>query len=219
MRALVIGSQGRIEALMRGIGQRWQPDFWIYPGRVAPGWNYYEVIVDLEADERPSPAFSVASQALWVLSAVKKPLRRLLPSSSWAQRCVGVNLLPVFCERQLIEATALSEEAWNLFQSWEPQTCRVPDDVGMVSARLLALIINEALLLQSEAALSLETIDLAVKLGLNYPRTITEWGQAIGWHHILQLMEALQAEYGADVYPIAPSLRTFATQTSSFSSL
>ncbi|MCS6895112.1 MAG: 3-hydroxyacyl-CoA dehydrogenase family protein [Bacteroidia bacterium] len=213
MRTLVIGSQERIEALMRGVGQRWQPDLWVYPTRISPGWGYYDVIVDLEADERSSPAFSVPSRALWVLSAVKKPLRSLLPAPTWAQRCIGANLLPVFCERALIEACALSEEAWSAFQSWEPQAVRVPDSVGMVSPRLLALILNEALLLQGEAALTMETIDLAVKLGLNYPRTISEWGKAIGWHHILHLMEALQTDYGAGTYPIAPLLRSLANQT------
>lgn len=211
MRTLVIGSAERIEALMQGIGQRWQPDIWAYPGRIAPGWGYYEIIIDLEADERPSPAFSVPSRALWVLNSVKKPLRHQLPDAGWYDRCIGINLLPVFCERPLVEASALSDKTWARFHEWEPQSVRVPDEPGMVSARILALILNEALLLQGEAALTMETTDIAVKLGLNYPRTISEWGQAIGWRHILDILEALRTEYGAAVYPIAPRLRELAS--------
>ncbi|RMF47046.1 MAG: hypothetical protein D6750_09615 [Bacteroidetes bacterium] len=207
MSTLVIGSAERIEALMRGVGARWNPDLWAWPSRVSPGWNAYDVIVDLEADERPSPAFEVSSRALWVLQSVKRPLRKILPSPAWAERCVGVNLLPGFCERSLIEATALSEGAWARFQAWEPQSVRVPDAPGLVSARILSLILNEALLLAGEAALSLETLDLAVKLGLNYPRTLSEWGQTIGWRHIREVVEALSAEYGAGTYPVAPLLR------------
>ncbi|RMF47765.1 MAG: hypothetical protein D6750_08645 [Bacteroidetes bacterium] len=71
----------------------------------------------------------------------------------------------------------------------------------------MCLLLNEALLLAGEAALSLETLDLAVKLGLNYPRTLSEWGQAIGWRHIREVVEALSAEYGAGTYPVAPLLR------------
>lgn len=210
MRTLVIGSEERIAALMRGVGQRWQPDIWVYPALTMPGWGYYDVIVDLEADERPSPAFSVASRALWILSSVKKPLRHQLPTAAWYERCVGVNLLPLFCERPLVEVAALSETAWLRFHAWEPQSVRVPDEPGMVSARILALILNEALLLQSEAVLPLETIDTAVKLGLNYPRTVSEWGRAVGWRHILDIVEALRAEYGAAVYPVASRLRDLA---------
>lgn len=207
MPTLVIGSAQRIQVLMQGIGARWNPDLWVWPSRVSPGWNAYEVIVDLEADERPSPAFSEPGRALWVLQSVKRPLRKILPAPSWFDRCVGVNLLPVFCERPLLEATALSEEAWVRFQAWEPQSMRVPDATGMVSARILCLLLNEALLLGGEAALSMDTLDLAVKLGLNYPRTVSEWGQAIGWRHIREVVEALSAEYGADTYPVAPLLR------------
>lgn len=192
---------------MRGVGQRWQPDTWVWPSRISPGWPHYEIIVDLEADERPSPAFRVVTPALWVLSSVKKPLHRLLPDESWADRCVGINLLPVFCERETVEVTALSEVAWHRFQAWEPQSVRVPDTVGMVSARILCLILNEALLLSSEAHLPLDTLDRAVKLGLNYPRTLSEWGEAIGWHHVRAVVEALNQEYGAAVYPMAPFLR------------
>ncbi|MCS7153288.1 MAG: 3-hydroxyacyl-CoA dehydrogenase family protein [Bacteroidia bacterium] len=216
MKTLVIGSESRLHAFMEGVGARWQPDLWLYPSSIAPGWNYYDIIVDLEADERPSPAFSVLSKAFWVFSAVKKPLRLLLPHPSWKGRCVGANLLPLFCQREVLEVSALSEEAWQYFHSWEPKSLRVPDVVGLVSARILALILNEALLLMGEAALSLETIDTAVKLGLNYPRTISEWGAGVGWRHILEILEALQEDYGAATYPIAPYLRTLALSHPTF---
>ncbi|MCX7605894.1 MAG: 3-hydroxyacyl-CoA dehydrogenase family protein [Bacteroidia bacterium] len=207
MRTLVIGSRNRIDALMRGVGRRWEPDIWKWPSKVPPGWPHYEVIVDLEADERPSPAFRTVSSALWVLSSVKAPLHRLLPDPSWASRCVGANLLPGFCERDIVEATALSDAAWERFHTWEPQSLRVPDTVGLVSARILCLILNEALLLRGEGQLTMDTLDLAVKLGLNYPYTLSEWGERIGWKHIREVVEALNAEYGASVYPIAPALR------------
>lgn len=204
---LVIGSAERLSALMRGVGARWQPDLWEWPSQTPPGWGGYSVIVDVEADERPSPAFSVVSSALWVLSSVKKPLHRILPIPSWADRCVGANLLPGFCERPLIEATALTSAAWERFIAWEPQAVRVPDTLGLVSARILALLLNEALLLQREAHLPLTDIDTAVKLGLNYPYSISEWGERIGWRHIRDIVEALSREYGAGYYPVAPALR------------
>ncbi|MCS7188613.1 MAG: 3-hydroxyacyl-CoA dehydrogenase family protein [Bacteroidia bacterium] len=207
MRALVIGSPNRLEALMQGVGNRWNAELYPWPSQVQPDWNLYEVIVDLEADERPSPAFEVTSEGLWVLSSVKKPLRRQLPSQEWRYRCVGVNLLPGFCEREMVEGTALSKEAWERFIAWEPKAIQVPDEVGMISARILCLIINEAFLLQGEAHLPMETLDTAVKLGLNYPHSLTEWGEKIGWKHIREIVEALQEEYGAGVYPVAPNLR------------
>ncbi len=207
MDVLVIGSGERLSPLMRGVGASWQADLWEWPSQASPGWGAYDVIVDLEADERPSPAFSVVSKALWVLESVKKTLHRLLPNRSWASRCVGINLLPGFCERPLLEATAVDDWAWERFITWQPHAVRVPDTVGLVSPRILALILNEALLLQSEAHLPLADLDTAVKLGLNYPYTLSEWGDRIGWRHIREIVEALSQEYGAGYYPIAPLLR------------
>jgi 3-hydroxybutyryl-CoA dehydrogenase len=209
---LVIGSAPRLAAVAKGIGQNWKADFWIWPSRTSPGWNRYDLIIDLEADERMSPAFSVANRAFWAFQAVKRPLWEILPSPDWQPRAVGVNLLPGFCERPLLEASAHSLEAENHFRSLLPDTdiAFVPDDVGMVSPRILSLILNEALLLSQETHTPLETIDLSVKLGLNYPRTIQEWGAWVGWRHVRDIVLALSRRYGADHYPIAQRLLTLA---------
>lgn len=207
MHALVIGSASRLEALKAGIGQRWTLDYWEWPSRVSPGWGYYELIIDLEADERPSPAFSTPNKAFWLLQAVKKPLRTILPSPSWWDQAVGVNLLPGFCQRPLLEVSALSSIALERLKAWEPHFALVPDEVGMASARILALLINEALLLAEESQTPLSTIDTAVKLGLNYPQTITEWGKWMGWPHVRDILLALAHHYGEGHYPIAQALK------------
>jgi 3-hydroxybutyryl-CoA dehydrogenase len=159
-----------------------------------------------------SPAFSVANRAFWAFQAVKRPLWEILPSPDWQPRAVGVNLLPGFCERPLLEASAHSLEAENHFRSLLPDTdiAFVPDEVGMVSPRILSLILNEALLLSQETHTPLETIDLSVKLGLNYPRTIQEWGAWVGWQHVRDIVLALSRRHGADHYPIAQRLLTLA---------
>ena len=210
MAILVIGSEGRLEALSKGVGQNWKADFWIWPSRTSPGWNHYDLIIDLEADEWMSPAFSVASRAFWAFQAVKRTLWEILPSVDWHGRAVGVNLLPGFCERPFLEVSACCPSAEKQFRALLPQVeiFFVPDEIGMVSARILSLILNEALLLAEETHTPLETIDIAVKLGLNYPRTIQEWGMWVGWHHVRDIVWALSKRYGAEHYPLARKLLT-----------
>jgi len=213
---LVIGSEARLEAVARGIGQNWKADFWIWPSRTGPGWHQYALIIDLGADERESPAFSVANEAFWAFQAVKRPLWEILPSQVWHKRAVGINLLPGFCERPLLEASACSAEAEARFRALLPQTeiTFVPDQIGMVSPRILSLILNEALLLAEETGTPLSTVDTAVKLGLNYPRTIQEWGAWMGWGHVRDVVLALSQRYGADHYPVARRLITLEGLTS-----
>ncbi|MDW8236309.1 MAG: 3-hydroxyacyl-CoA dehydrogenase family protein [Bacteroidia bacterium] len=206
MRALAIGSVERLAALQAGIGKRWHFQPWVWQGVLPPDLHQYPVWVDTEADERPSPLLVLEKPYLLLLNAVKKPLRRLLPDPSWAEVSVGVNLLPGFCLREVLEASALSDGAWQRLLAFEPQSLRSPDRIGMVSPRILCLVLNEALLLSGEAQLNLPVLDQAVKLGLNYPRSISEWGELIGWRHVREVVEALQTEYGAGVYPVAPTL-------------
>ncbi len=210
MSILVIGSEARLKAVAQGIGRNWQADFWIWPSHTSPGWHQYALIIDLEADERLSPAFSVANEAFWAFQAVKRPLWEILPSPVWHPRAVGINLLPGFCERPLLETSVCHPEAANRFRTLLPNTeiALVPDEVGMVSPRILSLILNEALLLAEETHTPLQTIDLAVKLGLNYPRTIQEWGAWVGWTHVRDIVLALSQRYGLAHYPIARKLIT-----------
>ena len=50
-------------------------------------------------------------------------------------------------------------------------------------------------------------VELAMQRGVNYPRGLLAWGDAIGPRTILDRLETLQAEYGEDRYRPSPLLR------------
>jgi 3-hydroxybutyryl-CoA dehydrogenase len=55
-----------------------------------------------------------------------------------------------------------------------------------------------------------EDIELAMTKGVNYPRGLLEWGDAIGAAGVLATLESLQQEYGEDRYRPSPLLRRVA---------
>jgi 3-hydroxybutyryl-CoA dehydrogenase len=67
----------------------------------------------------------------------------------------------------------------------------VPDIPGMITARILATIINEAWYTWEAGVSTKEEIDTAMKLGTNYPYGPFEWGQRIGLARIVSLLNAL----------------------------
>jgi 3-hydroxybutyryl-CoA dehydrogenase len=70
--------------------------------------------------------------------------------------------------------------------------CRhVPDTPGMITARILATIINEAWFTWEAGVSTKEEIDTAMKLGTNYPYGPFEWGQRIGLARIVSLLNVL----------------------------
>jgi 3-hydroxybutyryl-CoA dehydrogenase len=66
-----------------------------------------------------------------------------------------------------------------------------PDIPGMVTARILATIINEAWYTWQDGVSSKEEIDTAMKLGTNYPMGPFEWGGKIGLPRVVGLLDRL----------------------------
>lgn len=70
---------------------------------------------------------------------------------------------------------------------------QVPDEPGMVSARVLSMIINEAYFALGDKISTRENIDIAMKLGTGYPYGPFEWAALIGIRRIAALLEKLSA--------------------------
>jgi len=130
------------------------------------------------------------------------------------ERLAGFGVLPPIPAQGTIEVTRGLQTDDEHFAAarvfWEAcgQTVTaVADGAGLVRARVVCAIINEALSALHERVASAADIDLAMKLGTNYPRGPLEWGDAIGLETVLGVMEGLQAEWGEDRYRPTPLLR------------
>ena len=66
-----------------------------------------------------------------------------------------------------------------------------PDTAGMIAPRIVAGIINEAWHAWEEQVSTKEEIDIAMKLGTNYPFGPFEWGEHIGLGQIASLLWTL----------------------------
>jgi 3-hydroxybutyryl-CoA dehydrogenase len=80
----------------------------------------------------------------------------------------------------------------------------VPDIPGLISARIVSLIINEAYYTFQEGISSREEIDTAMKLGTSYPLGPFAWCDLIGLKNVYTLLLAMQKE--DQRYTIAESL-------------
>ncbi len=67
----------------------------------------------------------------------------------------------------------------------------VPDVVGFVTARVIAMIINEAYFALEDGVSTKKDIDTAMKLGTNYPYGPFEWASIIGENNIYSLLNKL----------------------------
>lgn len=82
----------------------------------------------------------------------------------------------------------------------------VKDQVGMVTPRVVCMIINEAYYTAEEGTASRHDIDLAMKLGTNYPLGPFEWCEKIGVDQVCKLMLAVFESTANDRYKVCPLL-------------
>ena len=80
----------------------------------------------------------------------------------------------------------------------------VADEPGFVAARIVSRIINEAYFALGENISTKKEIDIAMKLGTNYPYGPFEWASLIGEHRIIELLSELKLS--GTKYTLAPAL-------------
>lgn len=76
-----------------------------------------------------------------------------------------------------------------------------------IIARMLALLVNEAVFAADDGVATPEGIDEALRLGANHPRGPFEWLASLNPGLVLRVMEALWDWYREDRYRPAPGLR------------
>jgi 3-hydroxybutyryl-CoA dehydrogenase len=87
----------------------------------------------------------------------------------------------------------------------QPQ--QVDDVPGLVVARTIAMLINEAADAVQQGVCNAEGADLAMKLGVNYPEGPFEWLARWDAAEVVALIDRLDAHYRGERYRVSPWLR------------
>ncbi len=87
------------------------------------------------------------------------------------------------------------------------------DAPGLVVARTVAMLVNEAADAVQQGVCSTDGADAAMKLGVNYPAGPFEWLQSLGVARVVAVIEALDAAYRGERYRVSPWLARRCTGT------
>ena len=97
-----------------------------------------------------------------------------------------------FLQRPVWEiAGAVDEPIKTLLLQLNKEIMPVADEPGLVSAPIISMIINEAYFTVCDEVSSKKEIDIAMKLGTNYPFGPFEWAAVIGLKNIFELLQKL----------------------------
>ena len=95
--------------------------------------------------------------------------------------------------------------AWLKALGFEP--VQLADTPGLVVARTIAMLVNEAADAVQQGVCTPEGTDIAMKLGVNYPAGPFEW--LAGWspQGVVRILESLDEAYRGERYRVSPWLR------------
>lgn len=172
-----------------------------------------DVVFDFRIDECPDhfEFYKSANSCIFFLNSVKISLSELIYLHGDAPSVYGFNGLPGFLSRELVEVSTVdgerNDELESIFSRLGSSFKVVEDRVGMVTPRIIFMIINEAFYTVQEGTASREDIDLGMRLGTNYPYGPFEWLERTGIRHVYETLEAIYEDTKDERYKICPLLK------------
>lgn len=214
MQTGITGSEDRLQCwrLLNGENTNWT---WVQDTQLAKN---FDVWIDLNFDMHPERLSDYAgnTKTLFLLSAVC-----CTPEQAFAraglkyqgEQILGINALPTFLERNTLEYSnpfGIEESALQALMAQTGWTSRekVQSRVGMVTPRVVFMIINEAWYTLQEGTAGKQDIDTAMKLGTNYPKGPFEWCEKAGLANVYTTLNAIYEDSREERYKICPLLKS-----------
>ena len=182
----------------------------------ADEFESYDLIIDLNLDDQPEDLLRYAEMAgkPVMVCSVKEQLAEMVFKMGDELQCtlIGMNALPGFINRPKMELSlynrADADKLKALCEALGWEYLLVDDRVGMITPRIVFMIINEACYTLQEGTASALDIDESMKLGVNYPFGPFEWCDKIGIEDVFETLEALYYDTHDERYKICSLMKT-----------
>jgi 3-hydroxybutyryl-CoA dehydrogenase len=211
MNILVIGSQLNLEEAKQKFGEthRWQHAS--SHQEISAHINEAEVVFDFIPEQISDIAFFNTAKRTIFFNTAFISLNAICKENLLANlNLFGFCGMPTFLNHDLLEVTKLNDDQTRLesiCKELNTEFACVADKVGLVTPRIICMIINEAYYTVEEGTATREDIDLAMKLGTNYPYGPFEWCKRIGAKQVCDLLEAVHNDTGDERYLICSLLK------------
>ena len=214
MKILVLGSSQNLEEFKtkfsKGLDFRAEKSYDFDPLDLADT----ELVFDFFLEDFPSKIQLYGPHPqLTVFASIPKTSLSTLISDGRKLSCTlfGFNGLPTMFNREYLEVSLLNQNSQRklekICKALNTKFLVVEDRVGMVTPRVLAMIINEAFYTVEDGTATREDIDKGMKLGTNYPFGPFEWCEKIGIRNVYDILRGLSNQTKDPVYDICPLLK------------
>jgi 3-hydroxybutyryl-CoA dehydrogenase len=132
-----------------------------------------------------------ACNAPVVINAVTHTLHQL----GTPAHVLRINGWHSFLQRPVWEITGdVTDLVRSQLSTLQKKLIELPDEIGFASAKVVSMVINEAYFALQEGVSTKGDIDIAMKLGTNYPYGPFEWTSIIGAKNVYELLHQLSLQ-------------------------
>jgi 3-hydroxybutyryl-CoA dehydrogenase len=211
---LVVGNASQLKECQEKFGESHQCTSAATNTEAKSFFETTEIIFDfLTSEPFQIKAYQDFSKGILFLNTSTKTVAQLTHQFNQQADCTvfGFCGLPTFLNRELLEVSLRKQSDLSSLE----KVCKelstefvvVEDRVGMVTPRVICMIINEAYFTVQEVTATREDIDIAMKLGTNYPYGPFEWCERIGISNVYQLLQSVYQETKDERYKICSLLK------------
>jgi len=215
MNILVIGSESQFVDCQNKFGEAFYYIHAPFHEDAEAHIGYTDVVFDflIEDDPYDMDVYRKREDLTVFLNAPKFSLAQYAEMLNHQIKCllIGFNGLPGFFTLPVLEISLLNHDqagqASEICKELGTDFQIVADRVGMVTPRVICMIINEAYFTLQEGTANKADIDAAMKLGTAYPYGPFEWADKMGLLYVYEILEAVYADTKDERYKICPLLK------------
>ena len=194
MKIAAVASEWAVKALE---SRKFNPGVeWVWVDEVSALKQHRDAVLYADLDFIPDPGrireLTLLRPAPVLVHSVEHTLADIAVISGIEPSFIRINGWPGMLERTPCELAVRHRDeevaVARLFDGLGWPCCMAPDIPGMISGRILAAIINEAWFTLQDGVSTRDEIDVAMRLGTNYPAGPFEWGDRIGLKKLYALL-------------------------------
>lgn len=134
--------------------------------------------------------------------------------SVWKSFYYDSKYRPAFTQLRLMEAGYLGRKSGRGFYDYSKDNVLTPTEdkalLDEIFKRIISMLINEAADTVYHNICSMRDVELAMTLGVNYPKGLLSWGNDLGYSNIISELDNLYGKYHEERYRVCPQLKILA---------